>query len=83
MSVLTNIVYVLVDVLETNLLDMEEEYLRPKPLPHDAYLDPRYRRMTIAQQAEAMGVSYKAVWEHLSPRGKHSRREAGERRERP
>ena len=75
MSVLTNIVYVLTDVLETNLLDMEEEYHRPKPLPHDAYLAPRYRRMTITQQAEAMGVSYKAVWDHLSPRGGYARRE--------
>lgn len=28
MSVLTNIVYVLTDVLETNLLDMEEEFRR-------------------------------------------------------
>ena len=28
MSVLTNIVYVLTDVLETNLMDMEEEFRR-------------------------------------------------------
>lgn len=44
--------------------------LAKKRIDPKEYHDPKYRKMSIKEQAINMGLSYAAVWEHVTKKGR-------------